>query len=107
MGSVVADHFLASGHPRHQRSETAQAGRPPLLGLVESTDRGRSWEPMSLLGEADVHSLAAAHGKVHGYDATGGRLMVSPDGKEWDTRSRLALGDFAVDPPSASRRRCS
>ncbi len=103
MGFTVVgpDHFFASGHPDSNDKRLRKPGRPPLLGLIESTDGGRSWEPVSLLGEADFHSLVAAHGNVYGYDSTGGRFMVSPEGKEWDTRSRLAVGDFAVDPADA------
>lgn len=103
MGFTVVgpDHFLASGHPDINDRRLRTPGRPPLLGLVESTDGGRTWEPLSLLGEADFHSLVAAHGNVYGYDATGRRFMVSGDGREWDTRSRLGISDFAVDPEDA------
>ncbi|MDP8976542.1 MAG: exo-alpha-sialidase, partial [Actinomycetota bacterium] len=105
MGFTVVgpDHFLASGHPDLDDQRLRKPGRPPLLGLIESTDGGRSWELVSLLGEADFHSLVAAHGNVYGYDSTGGRFMVSPDGKQWETRSGLAVGDFAVDPADAER----
>ena len=102
MGFTVVgpDRFLASGHPGLNDKGLRKPGRPPLLGLIESADGGRSWKPLSLLGEADFHSLVAAHGQVYGYDSTGGRFMVSPDGKQWETRSRLA-GGFAVDPADA------
>ncbi|MBW3556527.1 MAG: exo-alpha-sialidase [Actinobacteria bacterium] len=100
MGFTVVgpDHFLGSGHPDINDRTLRRPGRPPLLGLIESTDGGRSWRSVSLLGEADFHSLAAAHGNVYGYDSTGGRFMVSPDGEQWETRSRVAVADFAVDP---------
>ena len=103
MGFTVVgpDHFLGSGHPDPMDKRLRTPGRPPLLGLIESTDGGRSWESVSLLGEADFHSLVAAHGNVYGYDSTGGRLMVSRDGKQWETRSQLGIGDFAVDPADA------
>ncbi len=103
MGFTVVgpDHFLASGHPDLNDKRLRKPGTPPLLGLIESTDGGRSWEPVSLLGEADFHSLVAAHGNVYGYDSTGGRFMVSRNGTQWETRSRLAIGDFAVDPADA------
>jgi hypothetical protein len=103
MGFTVVgpDHFLASGHPDVNDNRLRKPGRPPLLGLVESTDGGQSWEPLSLLGEADFHSLVAAHGNVYGYDSTGGRFMVSPDAKQWDTRSPLTIREFAVDPADA------
>lgn len=95
---VGADHFFGSGHPDLRDTRLQAPGKPPLLGLIESTDGGRTWNPISLLGEADFHSLVAAHGLIYGYDSTDGRLMVSADGKAWDTRAELRLGDFAVDP---------
>jgi hypothetical protein len=100
MGFTVLgpDHFIASGHPDFEDPKLLKAGRPPLLGLVESRDAGHSWEPASLLGEVDFHVLEAAHGKIYGFDATGGRFMVSLDRRRWQTRSTTALVDFAVSP---------
>jgi hypothetical protein len=100
MGFIVVgpDHFIASGHPDFRDPKLLKSGRPPLLGLVESRDAGRSWEPASLLGEVDFHVLEAAHGKVYGFDATGGRFMVSRDRRRWQTRSTASLIDFAVSP---------
>jgi hypothetical protein len=100
MGFTVVgpDHFIASGHPDFQDPKLLKAGRPPLLGLVESRDAGHSWEPASLLGEVDFHVLEVAHGKVYGFDATGGRFMVSRDRRRWQIRSTAALVDFAVSP---------
>jgi hypothetical protein len=98
MGFTVVgpQHFLGSGHPDLQQPEL-----PPLLGLIESTDAGRSWQPVSLLGEADFHALAFRHGLVYGYDATNERFMVSPDRRSWETRSQpRGLFSFAVDPNS-------
>jgi hypothetical protein len=92
------DHFIASGHPDFQDPKLLKAGRPPLLGLVESGDPGHSWEPASLLGEVDFHVLEVAHGKVYGFDATGGWFMVSRDRRRWQTRSTASLVDFAVSP---------
>ena len=89
---------LASGHPDLQDKRLRAPRKPPLLGLIESRDAGRTWEPLSLLGEADFHSLVAVHGNVYGYDSSGGRLMVSADGEEWEVRSALGIADFAVDP---------
>jgi hypothetical protein len=98
---VGADHFLASGHPDVRDQRLRAPGRPPLLGLIESRDGGRSWTSLSLLGEADFHALVAAHGTVYGYDSTSRRFMVSPEGEQWDTRSQLSLWGFAVDPADA------
>jgi hypothetical protein len=96
MGFTVVgpDEFLGSGHP------DARTDLPPLLGLIRSNDAGRSWTPVSLLGEADFHVLRAAGTRIYGYDATNGRLLVSADGgRTWQQRRPPApLIDLAVDP---------
>lgn len=101
MGFTVAGpgDFLGSGHP------DARDGLPPLLGLIRSTDGGRTWQPVSLLGEADFHVLRTAGSRIYGFDATQGRLMVSADGgRTWDERRPPgALFDLAIDPASADR----
>ena len=98
---VGADHFLGSGHPDARDPRLYQPGRRPLLGLIESRDAGRSWQPPSLLGEADFHALQVDHGRVYGYDATDGRFMVTSDRRTWQVRSRLELVSFAVSPTDA------
>ncbi len=97
MGFTVAgpDRFLGSGHPD---VPGRQQGQPPLLGLIESTDAGETWEALSLSGDADFHGLAFAHERVYGWDATSGRFMVSNDLSTWDSRSTVDLFGFAVDP---------
>ncbi|MGH8305669.1 MAG: F510_1955 family glycosylhydrolase [Steroidobacteraceae bacterium] len=92
MGFAVVgpNHFLASGHPG-----AGQDG-PSNVGLIESTDGGRTWRTLSLAGQADFHTLKARHGLVYG--SNGGRLMVSQDGRAWDTRARIAMADLAVSP---------
>lgn len=96
MGFTIAgsDRFLGSGHP------DLREDHPPLLGLIESRDRGRSWRPVSLEGQADFHALRTTGSLVHGYDASGGRLMISSDGgRTWtERRSPPPLSDFVVDP---------
>jgi hypothetical protein len=100
MGFTVAgpDRFLASGHPDPR---DAEEGKRPLLGLIESTDAGETWESVSLDGEADFHGLSAAHGLVYGYDSTGARFMVRTEDGAWQARSNAQLADFAVDPSDA------
>ncbi|MGH8974193.1 MAG: F510_1955 family glycosylhydrolase [Acidimicrobiia bacterium] len=97
MGFTVAgpDRFLGSGHPD---TEGFRRGQPPRLGLIESTDSGKDWRSLSLSGEVDFHALAAAHGRVYGWDSTSGRFMVSADQRTWETRSTRPLLSFAVDP---------
>lgn len=96
MGFTVVDEnrYLGSGHP------DLRTDLPPLLGLIESTDEGRSWEPISLLGEADFHVLRSAGERVYGYDASNDRLLASQDaGRSWSELERPApLVDLAVDP---------
>jgi hypothetical protein len=78
--SVVGpDRFLGSGHPGPGQSA------PPNLGLIRSADAGRSWQPVSLLGDADFHVLRSQGDTVYGFNALTGALMVSRDGgRSWD-----------------------
>ncbi len=90
--------FLGSGHPDFAKDPHL----PPRLGLIRSTDAAETWQSVSLGGEVDFHALHAAHGRIYGWDAGSGRLMVSADqGRTWETRSTLGLRDFAVSPRNA------
>jgi hypothetical protein len=103
MGFTVVgpNHFLGSGHP--DLDEAREKQLPPHLGLIESKDAGRTWTSVSLLGAADFHVLRTRAGRIYGYDATGGRLLLSEDGRRWDERPTPApLLDLAVDPGNAS-----
>ena len=104
MGFTVAgpNHFLGSGHPDIRDKHLYDPSRRPLLGLIESRDSGRTWQPLSLLGAADFHALRMAHGRVYGYDATGQRLMATSDRRRWQVRSNVALVHFAVSPADPS-----
>jgi hypothetical protein len=98
--SVVGpDHFLGSGHP------DLRENLPPLLGLIESRDAGTTWKPVSLLGQADFHVLEASRDRVYGFDASGGRLLLSRDGgKTWTRRpAPEPLVSLAIDPSDARR----
>ena len=105
MGFTVIgpDHFLASGHPDPREK------LPPFLGLIESTDAGQSWTPVSLQGEMDFHVLEAAGSRVYGFgsdwDTRTERLLVSDDrGRNWRERpAPEPLIDLAVDPGNADR----
>jgi hypothetical protein len=100
MGFTVTgpDRFLGSGHP-DGRDE-----RPPFLGLIQSTDAGRSWRPVSLLGERDFHVLEAADERIYGYgsdfDTGEAALLVSDDGgRTWRERTTPEpLLSLAIDP---------
>jgi hypothetical protein len=101
MGFTIAgpDHFLGSGHP------DLRDDLPPLLGLIESRDAGKTWTPISLLGKVDFHALRVRGPLLAGYDATGGQVMISNDrGGSWrSARPPEPLIDLVVDPDSAGR----
>lgn len=87
--------LYGSGHPG--RGEDA----PFALGLISSDDGGRSWEPVSLSGEADFHALTADADGVLGYDASNGLLRASSDGQDWEDREAASgFLDLAADPAS-------
>jgi hypothetical protein len=100
MGFTVVgpNRFLGSGHP------DGREGLPPFLGLIESRDAGRTWEPISLLGKRDFHVLEATDRRVYGFgsdfDSGQAGLLVSDDGgHSWDERTPLeALVSLAIDP---------
>jgi len=81
MGFAVVgpDHYLASGHPG------LQVDLPQPVGLIESTDGGRTWTPVSRQGRSDFHALTVGDAGVLGYD---GSLLRSSDGRAWE---RLAI----------------
>lgn len=83
MGFAVAGpgRFIGSGHP------DLRENLPPLLGLIESRDAGKTWKSISLLGEADFHVLRSAGRFVYGFDSSNERLLVSGDrGRTWAER---------------------
>jgi photosystem II stability/assembly factor-like uncharacterized protein len=84
--------FLASGHP------DGREGLADDLGLIRSSDQGRTWTPLSLAGDADFRTLEYKHGRVFGYEANSAQLMVSRDGRAWDRLAVIPVADFAVDP---------
>jgi photosystem II stability/assembly factor-like uncharacterized protein len=81
-----------------------QQNLPPNLGLIESTDGGRTWTSISLLGQADFHVLRSRGRRVYGFDSTNGRLLVSRDGgRTWSQRSIPGpLIDLGVHPQRPS-----
>lgn len=113
MGFTVVgpDQFLGSGHP------DGAEDLPPFLGLIRSDDAGETWDPVSLLGEADFHVLEASGDLVYGYgsdfETRKQRLLVSADGGEsWEERplpepasdqvTEESLRSIAIDPDDPS-----
>lgn len=89
---VGPKHFLASGHPSEREN------LPNPLGLIESTDGGKTWKSLSLSGEVDFHALAVGHGRVYGFDSGTSQLLASTDRVHWDRRAGLPLADVALSP---------
>jgi hypothetical protein len=100
MGFTVTgpNRFLGSGHP------DGREDLPPFLGLIHSTDAGRTWQPVSLLGKRDFHVLEAAGERIYGYgsdfDSGQASLLVSDDGgRSWEERTPPEpLISLAIDP---------
>ena len=105
MGFTVIgpDHFLGSGHP------DGREDLPPFLGLIESRDSGQSWQPVSLLGEADFHILETEGTRVYGFgsdwETRAAQFLVSSDeGKTWEERRvPEPLLSLAVHPNQVDR----
>jgi hypothetical protein len=82
---VGPDRFLGSGHPDPRES------LPPFLGLIESTDAGRTWRAVSQQGESDFHVLEAAGSRVYGFgsnwETRQAQFLTSADaGRSWEER---------------------
>ncbi len=91
--------FIGSGHPDPSKD------LPPNLGLIASSDAGRSFENVSLLGQADFHVLRASGRQVYGFDGASAKLMVSKDGgRKWTARTPPAgVFDLAISPADPRR----
>jgi hypothetical protein len=92
--------FIGSGHP-----DPADSAEPPNLGLIESRDGGRTWQSVSLRGEADFHVLGGSGTHVYGVNSADGQLMASTDGgRSWRERTPPAgVFGLAIDPRDAGR----
>lgn len=69
------DVFYASGHPGPGSS------LPNPVGLIKSTDAGKTWEPVSRTGESDFHALTVSGNSIVAFD---GQLRTSHDGVTWE-----------------------
>lgn len=68
--------FYASGHPG------PGSGLPNPMGLIKSTDGGKTWEQLSRQGESDFHTLTTTQSGIVAFDGT---LRTSTDGRTWNT----------------------
>ena len=100
---VGPDTFLGSGHP------DGRDRLPPFLGLIRSDDGGRSWRPVSLLGQRDFHVLEAAGRCVYGFGSdfktrAPGFLVSDDNGETWEERKvPEPLISLAISPYDRGR----
>lgn len=66
--------FYASGHPGKDST------MPNPLGLIKSTDGGKTWEQVSRQRESDFHALTTTKSGIVGFDGT---MRTSTDGTTW------------------------
>ncbi len=86
--------FYASGHPAEG------VDMPAPVGLIKSTDAGRTWTVLSRGGESDFHALAASSAGVMGFD---GALQVTADGKSWTQGGLTAEPRCLASSPDGSQ----
>ena len=85
--------LFASGHP------SAISKLPNPLGLLRSSDGGKTWKPVSLLGKVDFHFLEVSGSQIYGGNATDGSLMYSKNlGKSWKRIGEMKFTDIAILP---------
>ncbi|GAA2550994.1 hypothetical protein HD598_000838 [Neomicrococcus aestuarii] len=86
--------FYASGHPGEGST------LPNPVGLIRSSDGGKTWEQLSRQGESDFHAMTLTKS---GIVASDGILRTSPDGKTWNTSAaEFQPAVLAGNPGSAT-----
>ena len=90
---------LASGHP------AAGGDLPSALGLIRTSDGGRTWSSVSELGTADFHAIEVSRGRLVASMYGQAQIYVSGDGgRTFQTRAApLPLVDLEVDPADPRR----
>jgi photosystem II stability/assembly factor-like uncharacterized protein len=91
--AVFGKKLYASGHPG------PGSKLPEPVGLLLSTDSGKSWKKLGLQGEVDFHLLESAGADIYGVDSGSGNLMYSNNaGKKWISRGKNVVSDIAINP---------
>ena len=91
--AVFGKRLYASGHPG------AGSSLPEPVGLLISTDSGKSWKKKGLQGEVDFHLLESAGADMYGVDSGSGNLLYSKNaGKSWVSRGKNIFSDIAINP---------
>jgi hypothetical protein len=92
--------LLGSGHP------DTQGALPNYLGLMRSSDGGKTWTVVSRLGDADLHKILLRHDRLYAFDAILSAMLISTDGGKTFTEEFTPRGlviDFEVDPANPER----
>lgn len=94
MGLDISDGvFYASGHPGPDQS------LPDPLGVLTSTDNGKTWTPEVLTGEVDFHLLKVVGSNLVGVAANYGVVVGSSDGgATWSNLPITNLTSLALNP---------
>ena len=93
------DQLVASGHP------SGDSSLPPALGLIRSSDAGKTWESVSELGTSDFHALSKSGDVLVAPLYGQAQILLSrDDGKSVEPRvAPMALVDLAADPTDSNR----
>jgi hypothetical protein len=93
------DDLVASGHP------PGDSDLPPVLGLIQSRDAGKTWDAISGVGEADYHAIQLARGTVVAALYGQRAINISRDGGKTFSRRAppAAIVDLEVDPRRTDR----
>lgn len=98
--STGPNQLLGSGHP------DTLGKLPNFLGLLRSTDGGKTWSVVSRLADADLHKIVLAHNRLYAFDAVLSAILISSDGGKTFTEEFTPRGlmiDFEVDPSDPER----
>jgi photosystem II stability/assembly factor-like uncharacterized protein len=91
--SIDGNRFYASGHP----GPDSKLLNP--VGLLNSTNGGKSWQKISLEGKVDFHLLESQGPELYGADSQSGDLLYSHNyGKDWSSLGKNAFSDIAISP---------
>jgi photosystem II stability/assembly factor-like uncharacterized protein len=99
VGFAGPGRLVASGHP------DSGSALPPVLGLIDSDDGGRTWRSVSELGAADFHAIETSGRRIVAAQYGEAAILFSDDnGRTWRGRSAPAtVVDLAVDPAGGRR----
>ncbi|MHA7176965.1 F510_1955 family glycosylhydrolase [Arthrobacter sp. Sr24] len=85
--------FYASGHPGPGSS------LPNPVGLIQSTDSGKTWQAVSRAGQSDFHTLTISGEALVGFD---GQLRTSTDGITWTTSATTFTPTVLAGSPAST-----